>query len=72
MALHVVYGKLNKKFEQLWYHKSRLKIHLKLTGSKWCSTQLHIKNLIYYDHNNHNKHNLIINNYFLGFHEVEI
>jgi hypothetical protein len=29
MLLHLIYGKLNTKFEQLWYHISRLKVHLK-------------------------------------------
>jgi hypothetical protein len=48
---------LDINFEQFWYHKNRLKIHLKITGSKWCSNLLHIKNLIYF---NYNIHNLII------------
>jgi hypothetical protein len=51
---HLVYGKLDTKFEQLWYHKNRLKICLKLIGSIWCSNLLHIKHLIYYDYYMHN------------------
>jgi hypothetical protein len=57
--LHLVYG----KFEQLWYHKSRLKERLNLIGSKWCLNLLHSQYLIYYDYN---IHNLIIHKYFLG------
>ncbi len=64
-ALHLVYGKLDTKFEKFWYHKSKLKVRLKLIGSKWCSNLLHIKNLIYYDYK---IHNLIIHKYFLGLH----
>ncbi len=45
-SLWEVYGKLDTKFEQLWYPKSRLKICLKLIGSKWCSNLLHIKKII--------------------------
>ncbi len=59
--MHLIYGKLDIKFEQLWYPKSRLTVCLKLIGSKWCSNLLHIKNLIYYDYN---FHNLIIHKYF--------
>ncbi len=33
-ALHLVYGNFDTKFEQLWYHKNRLKVCLKLIGSK--------------------------------------
>jgi hypothetical protein len=29
MSLHLVYGKLHTKFEQLWYHKKKLKTCLK-------------------------------------------
>jgi hypothetical protein len=29
---HLVYGKLHTKFEQLWYHKRMLKVHLKMTS----------------------------------------
>ncbi len=65
MALHLVYGNLNTKFEQLCYHKSRLKICLKLTKSIWFSNQLPIKILIYYDYN---MHNLTIHKYLLGPH----
>jgi hypothetical protein len=73
MSLHLVYRKLDTKFElwyhknrlQLWYHKSRLKVSLKLTKSIWCSNLLHIKFLIYYDYN---MHNLTIHKYFLGPH----
>jgi hypothetical protein len=32
MSLHLVYGKLYTKFEHLWYHKSRLKVHLDMIG----------------------------------------
>jgi len=63
MSLHLVYGKLDAKFEQLWYHKNKLKVCLKLIGSIWCSNLLHIKILIYYDYN---MHNLTIHMYFLG------
>jgi hypothetical protein len=52
MSLH--YEKLDTKFEQLWYHKSRLKIHLKLIRSIWCPNLLHIYFLIYCDYNMHN------------------
>ncbi len=64
-ALHLVYRKLDTKFEQFWCHKSRLKVRLKLIGSKWCSNLLHIKILMYYDYK---IHNLIIHKYFLGLH----
>jgi hypothetical protein len=64
-ALHLDYKKLNTKFEYLWYHKSRLKVRLKLTRSKWCSNLLHINNLIYYDYN---IHNMIIHKYILELH----
>jgi hypothetical protein len=37
MALHLIYQKLDTKFEQLWYHKSKLNVCLKLNMSKWCS-----------------------------------
>ncbi len=61
-SLHLVYRKLDTKFEQLWYHKNKLKVRLKLTRSIWCSNIFHIKILIYYDYN---MHNLIIHNYLL-------
>lgn len=32
MSLHLVYGKLRIKFDQLWYHKSNLKVHFKITS----------------------------------------
>jgi len=32
MSLHLIYGKLQIKFEQLWYHKSKLRVHLKIIG----------------------------------------
>ncbi len=32
MSLHLVYGKLHIKFEQIWYHKSRLKT---MFGNVW-------------------------------------
>jgi hypothetical protein len=54
-------GNLDTKFEPFWYNKSRLKVRLKLTGSKWCSNLFHIKISIYYDYN---IHNLIIHKYF--------
>jgi hypothetical protein len=53
-SLDLVYRKLDTKFEQLWYHVSRLKICLKLIGSIWCSNLFHIKHLIYYDYYMHN------------------
>jgi hypothetical protein len=67
--MYLIYGKLDTKFEQLWYHKSKLKISLKLAWSKRCSNLLHIKIWIYYDYN---IHNMIIHKYFLRFHKVEL
>jgi hypothetical protein len=32
MSLHLVYSKLHTKFEQLWYHKNKLKACLKMTS----------------------------------------
>jgi len=32
MSLHFIYGKLHTKFEQLWYHKNRLQVCLKMIG----------------------------------------
>jgi hypothetical protein len=65
LSLHLVYGKLNIKFEKICYHKSKLKVHLKLIGSILCSNLFHIKNLICYDYN---MHNLTIHKYILGPH----
>jgi hypothetical protein len=32
MSLHLIYGKLDTKFEQLWYHKNRFQVRLKMIG----------------------------------------
>jgi hypothetical protein len=32
MSLHLVYSKLYTKFEQLWYHKNKLKVCLQMTN----------------------------------------
>jgi hypothetical protein len=32
MSLHLVYSKLYTKFEQLWYHKNKLKVCLQITN----------------------------------------
>ncbi len=65
-SLHLVYKKwMDTKFEQLWYHRSRLQVRLKPIGSIWYSNLLHIKKLIYYDYN---MHNLTIHKYLLGPH----
>jgi hypothetical protein len=31
MSLHLIYGRLHTKFEQLWYYKNKLKVLLKMT-----------------------------------------
>jgi hypothetical protein len=28
MSLHLIYDKLDTKFEQLWYHKNRLRLKM--------------------------------------------
>jgi hypothetical protein len=32
MSLHLIYGDLHTKFEQLWYHKGKLQVCLKITS----------------------------------------
>jgi hypothetical protein len=48
MSLHLVFSKLHTKFEQLWYHKSRLKVCLKIYSQYGVQTYFTL-NLIYYD-----------------------
>ncbi len=50
---------------ELWYHKNRLKVCLKLFGSIWSSNLLHIENFIYGDYT---MHNLTIHKYILNPH----
>jgi len=43
MSLHLVYGKLDTKFEQLLYHKNKLKVCLKMTSQYGVQTYLTMK-----------------------------
>jgi hypothetical protein len=43
MSLHLIYGKLYTKFEQFWYYKSKLKIHLKMTSQYGVQTYFTLK-----------------------------
>jgi hypothetical protein len=69
MSVHLVYGKVLTKFEQFWYYKSKLEIHLKTTSQYDVQTYFTLKILIYYDCN---MHNLTIHKYLLNLHKVKI
>jgi hypothetical protein len=43
MSLHLVYSKLHTKFEQFWYYKSELKIHLKMINQYGVQTYFTLK-----------------------------
>jgi hypothetical protein len=43
MSLHLIYGNLHTKFEQLWYHKGKLKVYLNMTSQYGVQTYLTLK-----------------------------
>jgi hypothetical protein len=43
MSLHLVHNKLHTKFEELWYHKSRLKVCMKMHGQYGVQTYFKLK-----------------------------
>jgi hypothetical protein len=43
MSLHLVYGKLHIHFEQLWYHRNKSKVHLKMIGQYGVQTYFTLK-----------------------------
>jgi hypothetical protein len=43
MSLHLIYGNLHTKFEQLWYHKGKLQICLKMTSQYGVQTYFTLK-----------------------------
>ncbi len=59
MAFYLVYGKLNTKFEKLWY---QVRTRFEFDNVQ---TYFYIKKFMYYDYN---MHDLIVHKYFLKFH----
>jgi hypothetical protein len=43
MSVHLIYGNLDTKFEQLWYHKGKLKVCLKMTSQYGVQTYFTLK-----------------------------
>jgi len=43
MSLHLIYGDLHTKFEQLWYHKGKLQVCLKMTSQYGVQTYFPLK-----------------------------
>jgi len=66
MALHLVYGKLNTKFEKTLVSQTKWEVDLKPNKvNVGVQTYFYTRSFMYYACN---MHNLIIHKYFLKFH----